>query len=1219
MASRAVALWLAALLFTALAPLTALGRPIDSGCFATPYAFTTLAGSPPGPGSADGPGNTARFDHPEGVAVDGSGNIYVADNYNHSIRKITPTGTVTTLAGSAGASGFADGTGSDARFYFPEGVAVDGSGNVYVADSDNNSIRKITPAGMVTTFAGSPGASGSGDGTGSAARFDEPSGVAVDGSGNVYVADYWNFTIRKITPDGTVMTLAGSARASGSDDGTGSAARFNAPTGVAVDGSGNVYVADSGNCTIRKITSGGAVTTVAGLAGAGGSDDGMGSSARFDYPEGVAVDGSGDLYVADSENSTIRKVASDGTVTTLAGSAGISGARDGTGSAGQFYYPGGVAVDGSGNVFVADTWNNSIRKITTAAVVTTLAGQTSIGSVDGTGNAARFNEPWGVAADRPGNIYVADAGNHTIRKITSNGTVSTLAGSAGASGSDDGMGSAARFNFPEDVAVDGSGNVYVADSGNDLIRKITSDGTVSTLAGSAGASGSADGMGSAARFYSPQGVAVDGSGNVYVADSRNFTIRKITADGTVSTLAGSAGVSGFADGTGTAARFSSPEGVAVDGSGNVYVGDILNGIRRITPAGQVTTLSASLSLGWYGEILYMWADGVAVDGSGNVFVADGINDVIWKVPPSGSASLIAGAGQPDPGCQPGSADGTGPGAQFSWPTGVAVDGAGNVYVADTYNNTIRKGVPAMLVVGQPLTSQTVTGGSNASFTFAVNSGGGVLKYQWQVSTDGGGSWTDLADAGVYSGTESGTLTITNVTPAMGNSQYRCVASNGVSPDVTSRTALLSVRLPDLAFLQVLFQDVLGREIDPDAANTYGAALAAGRTQSDVLGDLLGSAEYSLRQIEPVIRLYHAAFGRSPDFAGLRNWSDALRAGALTLTGAADDFAESAEFQLRYGTLDSTQYVQLLYQNALGREADLAGQKSWVAQLNAGASRGAVLVGFSESDEFKHRMAGDVEIERLYFLLFQRMPTATELQSWQGFLLGYDQTDSLYAQSSYYGATDASYVQLVFQGFLRREADPGALSAYTDALGAGAITHASLVELLLNSAEFNLNVAPVARLYLGALQRVPDAPGLDNWVNYLRAGNSLQSMADAFVASQEFSASYGALGNRDYVTLLYQNVLGRGADQAGLDHWTALLDSGGATRAQVLIGFTESQEAVNWLAPTVRTLMHYFTFFDTSLYLYPTQEDLDNWNNYLTTLPEQMRAEMLLNPEFTTGS
>jgi sugar lactone lactonase YvrE len=249
-------------------------------------------------GSADGTGAAARFNGPSGVAVDGAGNVFVADNGNNTIRKVTPSGVVTTLAGTAGSYGSADGTGAAARFCSPSGVAVDGAGNVFVADG-NNTIRKITPSGVVTTFAGTAGSYGSADGTGGAARFSSPEGVAVDGAGNVFVADTGNNTVRKITPAGVVTTLAGSADSSGSADGTGAAARFNGPQGVAVDGSGNVFVADTGNNAIRKISTSGVVTTIVGVAAPRSAGNFPGPlPASIVSPLGVAIDPStGKLYM----------------------------------------------------------------------------------------------------------------------------------------------------------------------------------------------------------------------------------------------------------------------------------------------------------------------------------------------------------------------------------------------------------------------------------------------------------------------------------------------------------------------------------------------------------------------------------------------------------------------------------------------------------------------------------------------------------------------------------------------------------------------------------------------------------------------------------------------------------------------------------------------------------------------------------------------------------
>jgi sugar lactone lactonase YvrE len=327
------------------------------------FAFSTLAGEALCSGRNDGMCGAARFSNPSGTAADNAGNLYVADTDNHTIRKIVAsTGAVTTLAGLAGTSGSADGSGSTARFNNPSGLTVDGAGNVYVADTMNNTLRKVTASGVVSTLAGLPGTAGNADGAGSAALFMGPQGLAIDGRGNLYVADTNNHTIRKVVLSTCqVTTVAGLAGNPGSTDGVGSQGRFNFPEGVAVDGAGNIYVADAENQTIRKISSSGLVSTVAGLAGSSGGADGTGSSARFNAPSAVAMDAAGNVYVADTDNFTVRKVApATGAVTTLAGLAGISGSADGVGSAVRFLHPAGIAMD-SNSLYLADTNNDTVR------------------------------------------------------------------------------------------------------------------------------------------------------------------------------------------------------------------------------------------------------------------------------------------------------------------------------------------------------------------------------------------------------------------------------------------------------------------------------------------------------------------------------------------------------------------------------------------------------------------------------------------------------------------------------------------------------------------------------------------------------------------------------------------------------------------------------------------------------------------------------------------
>ncbi len=342
---------------------------------------------------------------------------------------------ITTFAGGAGLTGSNDGTGTAARFNTPSSIAIDGSGNFYVADAANHVIRKINSAGVVTTLAGTVGVGGSTDGVGTAARFSGPSAVAVNSVGTVYVADTFNHTIRSISPDGTVTTVAGLAGNPGSTDGTGNAARFSFPAGVAIDSSANVYVSDTSNHTIRRITSGGVVTTFAGSPGSAGSTNSTGTAARFNYPNQIAVAATGVLFVADSYNHVIRRITAAAEVTTLAGSAGVAGSADGNGTAARFNQPAGVAVDSAGVVYVADTYSNTIRKISTGGDVTTLAGSAGAsGIADGVGAAARFNNPFAISVDTNSNVYIADTRNHTIRRsgTTTAPSISTQPANRGA-------------------------------------------------------------------------------------------------------------------------------------------------------------------------------------------------------------------------------------------------------------------------------------------------------------------------------------------------------------------------------------------------------------------------------------------------------------------------------------------------------------------------------------------------------------------------------------------------------------------------------------------------------------------------------------------------------------------------------------------------------------------------------------------------------------------
>lgn len=655
-------------------------------------------------GMAVGSGAVAAFAFPAAVAAGPDGNLYVADTFNHRICKLTRPAVVggewivSTLAGT-GAAGFADGMAAVARFNFPYGITLDSDGNVYVADALNHRIRKVTPSGSVSTYAGT-GSAGLLDNANSlAARFDTPQGI-VAADGRLFVADTANHRIRAIvlTQEAaarTVSTFAGSAR--GLRNGTGTSAEFNNPVGIASDGTGSLYVADEGNHAIRRIDSATQVTTTAGT-GTSGKATGKATVSTFNAPTGVAVAADGNLVVADASNHCLRRVwikplAVPSTV--VAGTSDTHGieldsildvASLGLDPGTTYYFrwkstTTGIIQPHGQSFFLYDfpvlaTTPASELTRTSARLnatldpklgrtqvtfeystdpgllkpfeLTTLAGAAGSGYADATGGDARFADPRGLVTNALGEVFVCDRDNHRIRRISPSGVVTTLAGSGVAGFANSSNGSAARFDHPSGLAIDLAGNLYVADTWNHRIRRIAVSGEVTTWAGS-GAAGHADGAAGSARFLYPEALAIDSAGNLYVADTGNHRIRRVDAlTGAVTTLAGS-GRDGFGDGDAAEAQFSLPAGIALDAAGRVLVADTGNHRVRLVAEGVVVTLAGSGIVGHRDaaadDAQFSSPRGLAVDAEGHVWVADNGNHRIRRIASNGEVSTVAGSGE----------------------------------------------------------------------------------------------------------------------------------------------------------------------------------------------------------------------------------------------------------------------------------------------------------------------------------------------------------------------------------------------------------------------------------------------------------------------------------------------------------------------------------------------------------------------------------------------
>ena len=664
------------------------------------FTITTVAGVEREPLGDSVPALEAVLEEPTALVFDDDGNLYITDYDTLVVWKLDASGMLTRVAGNGGQIPGAPGMPvTETPLGDLGGVAIDHSGRLHIGGIGRVNIVDETGVLRVEVGTGRPGVGGDG-GPAHLAQIGQVSGLAVGLLNELYVAD--GTRVRKVDASGTITTVAGRLGPPGfaGDGGPATEASLGILGGLAVDSAGNLFIADISNARVRKVDTAGMITTVAGTGDRGfAGDGGPATEASLGAVGGLAVDDSGNIFIADLLHHRVRKVDATGMISTVAGTGrgGYNGDNIRAAEA-SLLHPRSVAVDRSGDLYIADAYNHRVRRVDSMGMITTVAGVGEWGFEGDGGPAveADLRRPAAIAADAFDNLYIADGLNHRVRKVDSTGTITTVAG-AGDWGFDGDGGPAvsARLSIPTGLAVDGYGNLFVASQEENRIRMVNASGVITTVAGTHEAGFGGDGgLAARARLNGPFGLASDWRGNLYIADRANHRVRMVNPSGVITTVAGNGQfASGGDGGPATEAQVGSPIDVEVDTFGNLYIAQSINVVRKVDPAGVITTVAGqprrpgrSGDGGPATEALLSIPAALAVDMFGNLYIADVDNQVVRRVDPTGTIATVAGNGSSGSGGDGGPAIE----AQVSAPISVGTDARGNVYFADNAEHKVRK-------------------------------------------------------------------------------------------------------------------------------------------------------------------------------------------------------------------------------------------------------------------------------------------------------------------------------------------------------------------------------------------------------------------------------------------------------------------------------------------------------------------------------------------------